>query len=224
MEQDLLTMICGSVDTQMFSVEYYLRCFVKHDAVFEIGQGNCVQFPLNIVIRPDTDASAALFDNSFRPNSNCCEFDPSRDLGDCTFQINKAFPQQPASLKQIKVSEDHNLHRAKFNDKLILDFENVPLPNIGDKDVVCIGFENGQPWPDHTEIYNSDWVLQNQCQNPEAWLSADDGLSYDQTSKMNSKMISKPPQTLNYQTMPKEEEESKKGGSAFDDDIDDDEF
>jgi hypothetical protein len=66
----------------------------------------------------------------------------------------------------------------------------VPLPNIGDKDIVCIGINNnGSQWPDHTEINDNDWVLMNQCQNQQAWSSTDDGLMFDtQESRMSTSM------------------------------------
>lgn len=45
--------ISGTVISSSFSVHYKLRCFVKHASVFEIGQGNCVEFPIRIVSLPD---------------------------------------------------------------------------------------------------------------------------------------------------------------------------
>jgi len=50
---DHSTLIPGSVDSQTFTVEYVLRCFVKHTSPFEIGQGNCIQFPIQIIHKTD---------------------------------------------------------------------------------------------------------------------------------------------------------------------------
>lgn len=160
-EPDGKTLIAGTVDSQTFTVEYKLRCFVKHASVFEIGQGNCIQFPIQIIHKPDEELSPTPFDMRYKPNAKTADFDPARDNGDCTFQITKKSSLQshepPSTLKMVKINEDFNLHRAEFKDRVVLDFENVPLPMIGDEGFVCVGFENGLEWPDHTEINNSDW-------------------------------------------------------------------
>ncbi len=127
--------------------------------------------------------------------------------------------------------DDQRLDQSKYQDKVIIDFENVPLPNIGDKDIVCIGINtNGSQWPDHTEINDNDWVLLNQCQNQQAWSNTDDGLMFDtQESKMSTTMPNltpqAPTQTANYQSMPKDEP-TLDGVQKFDFDGDfhDDEF
>ena len=41
-DTDGSTTLCNSTNSSLFSVEYMLRCFVKHQSIFEIGQGHCV--------------------------------------------------------------------------------------------------------------------------------------------------------------------------------------
>jgi hypothetical protein len=98
---------------------------------------------------------------TFRPNAKTAEFDAAKDLGDCTFQLSSKNPlklsEPPITLKMIKITEDFNLHRAEFKDRVVLDFENVPLPMIGDEGFVCVGFENGESWPDHSNINEPSW-------------------------------------------------------------------
>lgn len=48
-EQDGKTLLAGSTQNSTFSVSYFLRCFVKHVSVFEIGQGHCIQIPIQIL-------------------------------------------------------------------------------------------------------------------------------------------------------------------------------
>ena len=48
-EKDGKTPLASSVETSKFTVQYYLRCFVKHSSIFEHGQGNCVQFMIKII-------------------------------------------------------------------------------------------------------------------------------------------------------------------------------
>jgi hypothetical protein len=41
-EHDGKTLIAGTTQNSSYTVSYYLRCFVKHVSVFEIGQGHCI--------------------------------------------------------------------------------------------------------------------------------------------------------------------------------------
>ena len=50
-EQDNVNLISGSCIAENFTIEYKIRCFVKHNSVFEVGQGNCVEFPVYIIPR-----------------------------------------------------------------------------------------------------------------------------------------------------------------------------
>lgn len=61
-ESDGKTVMTGTSGSVNYSVEYKLRCFVKHSSVFEIGQGHCVEFPLHILHRPDDTLATVPFD------------------------------------------------------------------------------------------------------------------------------------------------------------------
>ena len=224
-EADGRTTICGSVDSQTFKVQYYLRCFVKHSSVFEIGQGNCIQFPLIINSKPGMSAAAEPIDMNFQPNGRTVEFDHNTDVGDCTFTVNKMLQEPPSSLKMMKVTQDYELDRMVYKERQILDFENDPLPMIGDEGYVCIGFNTGEPWPDHMEINEPRWQKEHTCQNEVAWKSQDDGLDYQDPSKSKMKSSvqyqSNTPTTSEYQQMPKEESPQKAAGSMFDQEDDD---
>lgn len=44
--------LTGSIDCATFRVDYFIRCFIKIDSVFEVGQGPAVDFPILIVNQP----------------------------------------------------------------------------------------------------------------------------------------------------------------------------
>ena len=47
--------LSGSIKNDLFTIEYALRCFVKIGSIFEVGQGNAIDFPLIIVSNPPTN-------------------------------------------------------------------------------------------------------------------------------------------------------------------------
>jgi hypothetical protein len=71
--------------------------------------------------------------------------------------------EPPSSLKMMKVTQDYELDRMVYKERQILDFENDPLPMIGDEGYVCIGFNTGEPWPDHMEINEPRWQKEHTC-------------------------------------------------------------
>ena len=48
-ELDSESLLAGSCFSNNFQIEYKLRCFVKHQSVFEVGQGKALEFPICIV-------------------------------------------------------------------------------------------------------------------------------------------------------------------------------
>ena len=63
-----------------------VRCFIKYKSIFEIGQGNCVEFPVLILNQPDKDN---LVDNPidlrYKVVGQTVLFDHNENLGDCFF-------------------------------------------------------------------------------------------------------------------------------------------
>lgn len=53
-ESDSKTPLLGSCFSKEFTVEYYLRCFIKIKTLFEHGQGECIQFPIFIINKEPT--------------------------------------------------------------------------------------------------------------------------------------------------------------------------
>lgn len=47
-EMAMLNLFSTSVQGQLISVDYELRCYVKHDAWNEFGEGNCITLPVRI--------------------------------------------------------------------------------------------------------------------------------------------------------------------------------
>ena len=47
-----MTPLSGTTKAKFFTVDYFVRCFVKHAAVFEVGPGDCVQFPIRVLSQP----------------------------------------------------------------------------------------------------------------------------------------------------------------------------
>lgn len=41
-------MLAGSIDSQLFKIEYNLDVFVKHQSKLEFGMGNSVTFPIDV--------------------------------------------------------------------------------------------------------------------------------------------------------------------------------
>lgn len=75
------TQLLGSMKTDLCSVEYFCRIFVKVKSVFEIGQGICVQFPINIINKPSEDIQPQLqLDKSFKIHGLPKEFEEGGDL------------------------------------------------------------------------------------------------------------------------------------------------
>lgn len=144
-EADGKTWLAGTCSQKDYQVQYYLRCFVKHASVFEMGQGHCLQFPLHIVHKPDDRLTEEPFDKMYRVNARTAEFDDRRDGGDCVFDIKRdgfwRISEAPSQLKFVEVKNDHELSRVKYENKIINDFDSVPLPLVGEKGIVCIGFE-----------------------------------------------------------------------------------
>lgn len=89
MESDGKTLIAGTCNQKDYSVTYYLRCFVKHAAIFEVGQGNCVQVPIHIIHKPDERLTEEPYDREFTVNCKTAEFDAKRNAGDCVFDTKK---------------------------------------------------------------------------------------------------------------------------------------
>ena len=59
-ETDRKTPLCGSINTKFLKVAYELRCYVKHNGIFQKGQGNCITFPIVLVERPHDLTSQKL--------------------------------------------------------------------------------------------------------------------------------------------------------------------
>jgi len=100
-DSDGKTLIPGTCYQDNLKVSYALRCFVKHSSIMEMGQGHCVSFPLHIIHKPDDNLTEEPFDKNYRVNAKTAEFDDQRDLGDCTFNINKDVwkkPEDPCNL------------------------------------------------------------------------------------------------------------------------------
>ena len=52
MERQILESFTCTTKCSVFEVKYLLRCFVKHDAWNDFGEGNFVEFPINMLARP----------------------------------------------------------------------------------------------------------------------------------------------------------------------------
>ena len=51
-EVAMLNSFSTSVQGKLISVDYELRCYVKHDAWNEFGEGNCIKLPVRIMMPP----------------------------------------------------------------------------------------------------------------------------------------------------------------------------
>lgn len=51
-EEALINAFTTSVQGKLFMVSYNLRVYVKHDALMEMGEGNCVTLPIRVLQRP----------------------------------------------------------------------------------------------------------------------------------------------------------------------------
>jgi len=46
--------LSSTVMTQTFSIDYYMRVYVKYKAIFEVGSGKCFNFPIFIISKPNS--------------------------------------------------------------------------------------------------------------------------------------------------------------------------
>ena len=71
-----------SICAKDFKCEYFLRCFVKYNSIFEIGQGTCVEFPIKILPQPIECEKTDDFDPTYKVTENLAilNFEESKNL------------------------------------------------------------------------------------------------------------------------------------------------
>ena len=57
-EEEELVDFCPSWIGQIFQIQYFIKVYVKHDAMFETGAGNYCNFPIKIVALPNLEPSS----------------------------------------------------------------------------------------------------------------------------------------------------------------------
>lgn len=122
-ETDEKTLVCGTLQRSTnFRVEYKLKCFVKHASVFETGEGNCLEFPVKVVLKPNLSVEPEPFDRSYTVNAKTAEFNYQEDP--CEFKLQKEpTEEKPCNMKPFYVSRDLEMHKKVFDDKIVIDNE-----------------------------------------------------------------------------------------------------
>jgi hypothetical protein len=179
-ERDGVTPLLGSCKSENFSVQYYVRCFTKVKSVFELGQGECIQFPVLIVSKPPTDApDVPPLDNTFGINPRALhEFSESDETYDFTFN----FPRQNLYWGQPTAEPSFVKFTDLQNDKLGSEMKlaKPPLkqlktvPSMYDKEnMVPVDTEQKYyivAWPDAKGVDEPDWLAKQGLQlDTELW-------------------------------------------------------
>lgn len=168
-EMDGVTPLLGSCASENFSVQYFVRCFTKVKSVFELGQGECIQFPVLIVSKPPTDApEVPPLDSTFGINPNTVhEFSEVDDSQDFTFK----YPRQNLYWGQVSAEPNYVKFADLQNDKLVSEMrEVVPAPKQVKTVPSLYDKENMVPVDTEQKYYTAAWPDMQGCNEPD-WLA-----------------------------------------------------
>jgi len=130
--------------------------------VFEIGQGNCLDFPIYIINDPtktEAEATEVAPDlSAFKVAGLPSEFDYVQS-DNCLF---KSFMSQDPlcaqSLSWKNHSKDLNLCNAEYRVRIVSDGPEVELPNQNSSEVLILGQDSTKvEWPDLELADDPEW-------------------------------------------------------------------
>lgn len=128
----------------LFKVDYWLRCFLKYNSIFEIGQGTCVEFPIYILPRP-----IAKTDQIMEIKGVMAVLDLQNDTEPKQGYWEVLKPGK--HLKALQVSSDLEKvqRKSQLNNFIWCDELDVGLPKIGTDGIIPCGYEDSKPWIDY---------------------------------------------------------------------------
>jgi hypothetical protein len=156
--------ICGSVDTKLFKVEYSLHCFIKWASIFEPGVGQVIDFPITVLNRQQKTEGPITFDSSYKVNARMTELDVATEG-----QVNLHRPEQwtelrkvaPLNMYQAKVDDEGHRFGCSHLSAVIYDPATMPLPEANPQYIFPLVDDARYEYRDIWKVNDPEWREKN---------------------------------------------------------------